>query len=679
MELGSPPAVLPRTRRRGSKRSEDSPSARESLRTLPQGPRSNNMQTPVHKSSTHTPGARSNLMFTPGPSSAQFNTPARSTQRSCDTPVRGNLTPSCHQLQQSGYRSVLVSPSTQPNSGTQPSQDPSSGKKSESKKEKDPGSPVSGRIHKVFRALPFSHNFNLKDRIGEGTFSTVYLATRKNQDIKIALKHLVPTSKPARIVMETGCMRAAAGHTNVIQLLGMWRVEGDIVLAMPYVNHSRFSDLIFVMDLEEIKNYVGNLLAAIRHIHNLGIIHRDIKPSNFLYDRTERKYALVDFGLAQYQSDLAPGNKDEGRGHKRTRTSEVEIGGSKRLRGTEEEERRGVLEDVASKLNRSPRVRILRDYKMLRRSPRKLNSPGEDERTTPGTPGTPGDSPRKRLKLQTTPKKIAPLFEDTPILRQSPRKHALTRPGYSKLTITGNSILGSCLTPSSSLTRTPSFTLIDPASHTASQLSQTTDTQGRTPLLRASITSAYGSSVPAPPKPEQSRLQVPCSCVGKPKVCSGCLSLPQMHAPRAGTPGFRPPEVLLKHPNQTTAIDIWAVGVIMVSILSRSYPFFRAPDDMTALAELAVVFGTQRVKDLAKKFGRSLLVSVESRPLELGLLCQDLSSREKREEMENAEKSHHVTEDGISVLNFLLELDHTQRITAASALDHPFFKTAKIN
>ncbi len=34
-------------------------------------------------------------------------------------------------------------------------------------------------------------------------------------------------------------MRAAAGHTNVIQLLGMWRVDGDIVLAMPYVNHSR--------------------------------------------------------------------------------------------------------------------------------------------------------------------------------------------------------------------------------------------------------------------------------------------------------------------------------------------------------------------------------------------------------------------------------------------------------
>ena len=313
------------------------------------------------------------------------------------------------------------------------------------------------------------------------------------------------------------------------------------------------------------------------------------------------------------------------------------------------------------------KIKRLNYYLQIRRSPRKLQSPEVEDLTpgapsTPATPGTPGKSPRKRLKLQTTPKKIASLFEDTPVLRQSPRKHALTRPGYSKLTITGNSILGSCITPSSSLTRTPSFTLIDPASHTAaSQLSQTTDTlQGRTPLLRASITSAY-SSVPALPKPEQSRSQVPCSCAGKPKVCSGCLSLPQMQAPRAGTPGFRPPEVLLKHPNQTTAIDIWAVGVIMMSILSRSYPFFRAPDDMTALAELSVIFGTQRVRELAKKFGRSLLTSVDSEPLDLGILCRDLSLRDRKEEPEKVEKSHFVTEDGISVLTSLLALDHNDR------------------
>ena len=38
-------------------------------------------------------------------------------------------------------------------------------------------------------------------------------------------------------------------------------------------------------------------------------IFRDIKPSNFLYDRENKKYALVDFGLAQFQADLKPGTE----------------------------------------------------------------------------------------------------------------------------------------------------------------------------------------------------------------------------------------------------------------------------------------------------------------------------------------------------------------------------------
>lgn len=45
-----------------------------------------------------------------------------------------------------------------------------------------------------------------------------------------------------------------------------------------------------------------------------------------------------------------------------------------------------------------------------------------------------------------------------------------------------------------------------------------------------------------------------CYCFGKPKVCSVCLTKPQQMAPRAGTPGFRAPEVLLKHPSQTPGI-----------------------------------------------------------------------------------------------------------------------------
>lgn len=52
-------------------------------------------------------------------------------------------------------------------------------------------------------------------------------------------------------------------------------------------------------NLEEIKDYLKNLITALNRVHQCGIIHRDVKPSNFLYDSKQKKYALVDFGLAQ--------------------------------------------------------------------------------------------------------------------------------------------------------------------------------------------------------------------------------------------------------------------------------------------------------------------------------------------------------------------------------------------
>ena len=47
-----------------------------------------------------------------------------------------------------------------------------------------------------------------------------------------------------------------------------------------------------------------------------------------------------------------------------------------------------------------------------------------------------------------------------------------------------------------------------------------------------------------------------CNCYAQPQVCSLCLGRSNQQAPRAGTPGFRSPEVLLKHPHQTTGKDI---------------------------------------------------------------------------------------------------------------------------
>ncbi|XP_041766664.1 cell division cycle 7-related protein kinase [Anopheles merus] len=116
-----------------------------------------------------------------------------------------------------------------------------------------------------------------------------------------------------------------------------------------------------------------------------------------------------------------------------------------------------------------------------------------------------------------------------------------------------------------------------------------------------------------------------CSCYGRAQVCNRCLVRPEMNAPRAGTPGYRPPEVLLKYPHQTTAVDIWAAGVIFLGLLSKCYPFFGNDDDLSSLAHMIEVFGYERMRETARALDRTLLCDAETlakRPYSLRRLCQ---------------------------------------------------------
>lgn len=129
--------------------------------------------------------------------------------------------------------------------------------------------------------------------------------------------------------------------------------------------------------------------------------------------------------------------------------------------------------------------------------------------------------------------------------------------------------------------------------------------QGRSSkILKRQITTA------APQKqiPSTSSYIQGCICSGKGAVCSLCSSRDKMDAPRAGTSGFRAPEVLFRYLYQTTAVDMWASGVVMLCILSGCYPFFNSSTDLVSLAEIMTVFGTERTIKVATKFGKNLFL-----------------------------------------------------------------------
>lgn len=71
---------------------------------------------------------------------------------------------------------------------------------------------------------------------------------------------------------------------------------------------------------------------------------------------------------------------------------------------------------------------------------------------------------------------------------------------------------------------------------------------------------------------------------------------------RAGTRGFRAPEILIRYPHQTTAIDMWSAGVILLSMLTYRYPFFQSHDDMFALTEIMCLIP---FKEIEQKFAKA--------------------------------------------------------------------------
>lgn len=72
-------------------------------------------------------------------------------------------------------------------------------------------------------------------------------------------------------------------------------------------------------------------------------------------------------------------------------------------------------------------------------------------------------------------------------------------------------------------------------------------------------------------------------------------------------------QVLLKYPHQTTAVDVWASGVVLASALTARYPFFRAGDDVAALAELADLVGTEPLQRAAEALGMYTLYTLALR------------------------------------------------------------------
>lgn len=452
-------------------------------------------------------------------------------------------------------------------------------------------------------------HFHSITKLGEGTFSKVYKAKSLTDKQQYALKYIIPTVKQHRVAQELRFLRDVGGIQNNIAIKGCFFNNGHVVIIMPYFNSTaeRFSDYVNDLNFEEIKDYIKNLLIALRRVHEIGIIHRDVKPANFLYNRKERKYALVDFGLAQHVKDFRRWSKSlniekplDLRGKLRVLKDSTTVNNV--LVKTEPKQftiRKRSLEELGKSVIQAPNKKMRVDY---------------DQKSTvflsPLTPSV-------MLTPKKLPKGLVNLSSPEIVIPETPQK-VLQRNNKNKYQKTENSKLK--------------------------------ETPKSRPVKKKHS-----------PKEKTNKI---CACYGREYICKECTEKPEMQAPRAGTPGFRAPEVLMKYLYQTTLIDIWSAGVIFACLLCGRYPFFRNTDDFTSLAEIITVFGTKRIEKTAKDLNITLTTSIKSKPpLNLQILCMKLRGSHEMK----------IPQSAFDLLDKIMDPNPMTRITAKEALQHPFF------
>ncbi|XWS30216.1 hypothetical protein CRYUN_Cryun24cG0098000 [Craigia yunnanensis] len=147
--------------------------------------------------------------------------------------------------------------------------------------------------------------FEKLDKIGQGTYSSVFQAREVETGRMVALKkvrfdNFQPES--IRFMAREITILRRLDHPNIMKLEGVItsRYSSTVYLVFEYMEHD-LAGLSSSPDIKfseaQVKCYMKQLLQGIEHCHLRGIMHRDIKASNILVNN-QGILKLGDFGLA---------------------------------------------------------------------------------------------------------------------------------------------------------------------------------------------------------------------------------------------------------------------------------------------------------------------------------------------------------------------------------------------
>lgn len=144
--------------------------------------------------------------------------------------------------------------------------------------------------------------YKILGKLGQGGMGVVYHAEDTRLNRPVALKFLPPDAmgeqERLRFLNEARAA-AAIGHPNICAIYDVDEVDGQIFIAMAYIEGVPLSRKLAAgpLDIVEAARLGAQIASGLDAAHRAGIVHRDIKSSNIVV--TDDGHAcILDFGLA---------------------------------------------------------------------------------------------------------------------------------------------------------------------------------------------------------------------------------------------------------------------------------------------------------------------------------------------------------------------------------------------
>ncbi len=153
--------------------------------------------------------------------------------------------------------------------------------------------------------------FAVLERLGQGTFGTVYLAEDEELGRKVAIKVPHPdrfnSDSAARDFVEEARTAAKLDHPRIVPVYDVGRQDdGSVFVVMKHIDAQSLRELTKSERVSQNRaaDLISKVAEAIEIAHDRGFVHRDLKPANILLDADGQPH-VADFGLAVHEDERA--------------------------------------------------------------------------------------------------------------------------------------------------------------------------------------------------------------------------------------------------------------------------------------------------------------------------------------------------------------------------------------